>query len=489
MKASLFFISVGLFLVSCQPDPSENIKENQRLLNQDTLDSVSQESLDIQNLYNQVSLFIAGKKTTKFAQLQKKDYYKNYAETLNNSWKQTTSKNLSEISAWKEKNNLLLNDTLPVFYPFSGPDFLYANAFFEHSNTYIMVGLENPGKLPNLSKMSDGRISVYLYKLYHSLRYINQSGYFTTKQMQNDFTDSSMNGIIHLICFYLSRTDHHIGKISYVQIDNFGNEKEKKNFELENELINGIKILFFSNKSNSYKTIYYFPLDLSDINLQDHLGFVMFINNVGLKNTFLKSASYLLHEKEFSLLQDLILKQSNIILQDDSGISYENLKNADFSLKLFGNYNRTIGIFKKYYQENLHKALHDEQAPELPFKLGYNSWQNEMVLILATKGKGNAAKPITYMTEKEGVVFKVQIKSSWKKIDADASIFKGLPKVDYYFTDNLYKYTIGNFSSPESCGEYQKLANRKGFKDAFIVAFYKKNRISLEEAEKIMAEY
>jgi hypothetical protein len=50
----------------------------------------------------------------------------------------------------------------------------------------------------------------------------------------------------------------------------------------------------------------------------------------------------------------------------------------------------------------------------------------------------------------------------------------------------LYKYTIGNFSRAEDCEEYRKIAAQLGFKDAFIVAFYQKNRISLEEAERLM---
>jgi hypothetical protein len=490
MKIVLFCLAISLFFASCQPDPTEesDSKDNKNHISIkfNSPKDPPQEILDIKNLFNQVSLFLAGRKTDEFKALQKKDYYVNYKDKLDEAWKNGTAKNLENIKKWKQLNRLPVNDTIPLFYPFSGPDIVYANAFFPKAKTQILIGLENPGKLPNLSKMDDHQISLYLYNLYHSLRYINQAGYFTTSQMINDFSDSSLNGIIHLLCFYISKTNNHIGKIGSVQIDHYGTEKEKKNFEVADEYINGIKIEYFSNEYQIYKTLYYFPIDLSNGNLKDQLGFLMFLNKFGEKNTFLKSASYLLHDNDFSIIRDLILQQSGKILQDDSGIPFEIISNSGFSVQLYGNYSQTIKIFSKYYQPDLKKALNEQKNKPLPFKLGYNSWKNEMVLMYAEKSIVSANPPITYMTEKEGIVFKVQFKSSWKKIPPDAEVFKGMPKVDYYFKDNLYKYTIGSFSTEAECADYIKIAVKQGFTDAFVVAFYQKNRISLEEANQIV---
>jgi hypothetical protein len=490
MKAIFFLSLLVLIVLSCQPDER---KDNDQDLNDTSAIEPSREGqlekeMDPGNIYNQLGYFVSGKEATKFKNLQSKDFYINYSQKLDETWQQTTLPNLKSIENWVKENNLPLLDTLSVFYPFSGPDFLYANAFFPNAKTYILVGLENPGKLPNLAKMDDDQISIYLYKLYHSLRYINQNGYFTTSQMQSDFKDTSMNGIIHILMFYLAKSDYQINNINYIQVDDFGHEKEKKNFELESKLINGLKLHFYSEKSRESKVLYYFPFDLSDENMKDKLGFISFLSSFGLKNTFLKSASYLLHHPDFRLIQDLILKQSDKVLQDDSGLPYDELINSGFLVHLFGNYTYPTKTFEKYYQASLQKALTDSKSKELPFKLGYNSLKNEMVLMLARPGGSNINKPITYKTEKEGVVFKVQIKSSWKKIPLNSAVFKGLANVDYYYTDNLYKYTIGSFSSREACEEYIKIASVKGFKDAFVVAFYQKNRISLEEADRILKE-
>jgi len=487
MKTIVFFLTALILLVSCRPDnESENADNDSSSLKLNSSGEALLQELDVKNVFNQVSLFLAGRKSEAYKSIQSKDYYINYKNKLEEAWKNGTAKNLINIKKWEKSNRILLNDTIPLLYPFSGPDFLYGDAFFPQSKIQILIGLENPGKLPNIAKMDDASISLYLYNLYHSLRYINQAGYFATSQMINDFSDSSLNGIIHLLCFYISKTNNHIGKISSVQIDQFGNEKEKKNFELDNELINGIKIDYYSIDYKVFKSLYYFPVDISDENMKDQLGFLMFINKFGQKNTFLKSASYLLHDKEFSIFRDLVMQQSKSILQDDSGIPYEVLLNAGFSVQLYGNYSRTIEAFAKKFQPDLKEALSKQKDAPLPFKLGYNSWKNEMVLMYVEKNPLEFNQPITYMTEKEGVVYKVQIKSSWKKIPEDSRVFKGLPKVGYYFKDNLYKYTIGSFSTEAECDNYIKIATSKGFKDAFVVAFYQKNRISLEEANQIV---
>jgi hypothetical protein len=489
MKGFSILLLSLIGLLACQPETDESPDNKApNAGSSKNLKETNKTDEEANNPFNQIALFIAGRESPQFKNIQGRDYYINYKAKLNDSWKQVTAQNLKNIKKWYTDNQIPVYDSLPLFYPFSGPDFLYAHTFFPNTKTQLFIGLENPGKLPNLAKMDDEQISAYLYKLYHSLRFINQNGYFTTSQMQDDFKDPSMNGVIHLLCFYLSKTGHRIAKISFVHIDNFGNEKEKKNFELETELVNGLKIIYFSDKFTETRTLYYFPFDLSDRNIKDHLGFIAFLSSFGPKNTFMKSASYLLHDKEFSLIQDLIVKQSDKIIQDDSGLPYAWLVHSGFSVQLFGKYTNTIPIFSKYFQPDLKRIVDEGKARDLQFKLGYNSLKNEMVLMYASKKRGEINRPITYKTEKEGVVFKVQIKSSWKKIPADAAIFKGLPKIDYYHTDNLYKYTIGNFSTPEACEDYRKLAVRYGFTDAFVVAFYQKNRISLEEAERIMKE-
>lgn len=80
------------------------------------------------------------------------------------------------------------------------------------------------------------------------------------------------------------------------------------------------------------------------------------------------------------------------------------------------------------------------------------------------------------------IVFKVQFASTSVQRPPDATEFKGLQNVEYYFHDGLYKYTVGRETSLEAAAALQARVQRAGFKDAFVVAFQNNERISPAEA-------
>ena len=63
----------------------------------------------------------------------------------------------AKIRAWSSAK---LTAPSPVlFYMFSGPDFLYADAFFPSATTYVMVGLEPVGTIPDLMRLPRGSVA------------------------------------------------------------------------------------------------------------------------------------------------------------------------------------------------------------------------------------------------------------------------------------------------------------------------------------------
>ena len=74
----------------------------------------------------------------------------------------------------------------------------------------------------------------------------------------------------------------------------------------------------------------------------------------------------------------------------------------------------------------------------------------------------------------------------WDKVSFDDKMFEGFPDVDYYFDGSYYKYTIGKEYDEADCDYLVKMAVNKGHTDAFIVAFYQGNRITLDEAAEIL---
>ncbi len=337
-----------------------------------------------------VANFIAGIESSTLKDLQDNETYKAYTAHIDTVWKKIEEENLLQIRVWRSENNVAeKEDTGAVFYPFSGPDILYANAFFPDANNYVMIGLEKIGNIPIVDKFKDSTfVYSYLENLLYSLRYTNKVGYFVTRQMQSDFANRNLDGVVHILLFYLARTHHKIVDIERITTDAFGNLKVRKS---ENESkINGIRIKFTDKDKSKIQSLCYFPFDLSDDNLAKNTEFLFFLNSLGKKITYTKSASYILHRNEFSILRKLILQQSKKILQDDTGIPYELVKNQGFKIDLFGNYTKTITDFKFEFQADLKNDLDSQTVRKyLPFKIGYNAWYNETVLIYAKQKTEN----------------------------------------------------------------------------------------------------
>ena len=82
----------------------------------------------------------------------------------------------------------------------------------------------------------------------------------------------------------------------------------------------------------------------------------------------------------------------------------------------------------------------------------------------------------------ESVVYKVQIYTAIQ--EENLSAIKGNP-VSFFLEGNLYKFTIGKETTIESAKKMQMLAKNNGYKDAFVIAFFKGKKISLQEAREI----
>jgi len=89
-------------------------------------------------------------------------------------------------------------------------------------------------------------------------------------------------------------------------------------------------------------------------------------------------------------------------------------------------------------------------------------------------------------TKKQEVVFKVQFYTSPVKKPLNAQEFSKLNAVDVYFHGGLYKYTVGNEKTMQDAVSLQKKMHSTGYKDAFVVAFLNGERISPNEAVKIL---
>jgi len=97
-------------------------------------------------------------------------------------------------------------------------------------------------------------------------------------------------------------------------------------------------------------------------------------------------------------------------------------------------------------------------------------------------------KPVETVKENadsSGLVFRVQIETSDRKIALNSSRFKGL-EVFEYEENNIFKYCTGTYKNDlAGAKNYKNELIEKGFNHAFVAAFLNGERISIEKAIKL----
>jgi len=112
----------------------------------------------------------------------------------------------------------------------------------------------------------------------------------------------------------------------------------------------------------------------------------------------------------------------------------------------------------------------------------YKKQIDDNTVVEVKKPKPKPTKPKTRIVK--GVDFRVQIASGTKKLKTAPYNFKGLKGIDRIKIGAHHKYYYGKTSDYMKAKEMQKMAQKKGFTSAFVVAFKKDKKISVKEALK-----
>lgn len=83
------------------------------------------------------------------------------------------------------------------------------------------------------------------------------------------------------------------------------------------------------------------------------------------------------------------------------------------------------------------------------------------------------------------LTYRVQFLVSSKELKEGDKDFKGVTGYKMYQQGGSYRYTMGNESTIKRATTIQSDLRKKGFKDAFVIAFYKGQRITLQEAREL----
>src|SRR2546423_4738326 len=146
--------------------------------------------------------------------------WQRHARFFDAAFGQLEQRQLSRTRAWTGVNLAAPKPTM--FYMFSGPDFLYADAFFPTATTYVLSALEPPGSIPDLTRLPRGGVGAALYSVERSLSSILSFSFFITKQMKTDLHTGQINGTLPVLYVFLARSGKTIRSVTPVALDDKG---------------------------------------------------------------------------------------------------------------------------------------------------------------------------------------------------------------------------------------------------------------------------
>jgi hypothetical protein len=311
--------------------------------------------------------------------------WQKHARYFNSVFARADSNTLAKVRAFSNEHLPDKHNTL--LYLFSGPDFLFATSFFPSATTYVLAGLEPVGTIPQLNSLGAAAVDGSLRNVETSLSSLLSFSFFLTKNMKTQLREGPVYGTLPVLYVFLARTGKTIQNVSFVNLD------EKGNFRVPDEGTNpgkarrsaaqGVKIVF-SQGNGPRQTLYYFNTNLAD-GAVERSGFLSFCEKLGPADSFIKSASYLLHSGSFTKARAFLLNHSAAIVQDDSGIPFGYFDPKKWRLQAFGRYVGPISRFARHDQPRLTPLFNAGNAIPLDFGIGYRWRRNESNLMLAVK--------------------------------------------------------------------------------------------------------
>lgn len=393
------YIFLLLLLVGCASN-GEHKEDQQQKPGADSilLDSVplvpveAAPVLKVNDTLNAIASLIAGSADSSmvFSAVLKNKHYASFSSSFSKRWNDFDTTRILKLTDFRTKElGTEIKHEQTLFYPFSGPDILYANVFFPDVQKYILIGLEPVGTLPDFRKSYEDSLERYYSKLNTSLHAILKFSFFRTESMSKDLKNTEVDGTLHLLLLFLNRTGNDIVSARPMTIDSLGNTVYLNSFpELKtaNLKTRGVQIQF-KTPDNAVKELNYFSLNLADVGLKTNPGFKIYLEKMENFNTYLKGASYLLHKTYFSEVRNVILNGSSTIVQDDSGIAFKYFSEmtSKWDYKLYGEYTKPISLFKNAYQKGLDSLYKTKGASPLGFGIGYNFKDKNSNLMVAKR--------------------------------------------------------------------------------------------------------
>jgi hypothetical protein len=365
-------------------------------------ENISQGRTPEENYYNLSAHYIAGipiESNDAIKKLTASREYHSFRKSAGSMWSGYQKRNLSKIHEFQEQYLSRIQGDV-VFYPFSGPDILNALAFFPRAGTFIMVGMEPPGGFVDVVKLGAGNSVQGLIGLRESVRQILGHNFFHTKIMKRNVGTTALTSVASIMQFFIVRSGFHVASVRNITFSPEGDiiadtaRKSTSGAESKGAVTvypKAVEIVFHKPGSAEMKKVIYVKADMADSSFYRYRGFIKYLLAKSDYITILKAASYLMFRRQFDDVRNIILNNSQIVVQDSSGIPYHFFKDGRWDITFFGRYVQPIPLFAVRHQSNLADDMSKgRNRQRLPFYYGYTSTRSTGAHLIIARKKSNA---------------------------------------------------------------------------------------------------
>ncbi len=319
------------------------------------------------------------------------DAWKEHQKWMTAQWAEVRGR-IKTVEGWRDHELKIANaQKKTLLYPFSGPDFFNAYAFFPDHSRYIFFSLERPGALPDLESVTTLQFAKLLTDVRSAFRDIFERNYFITSYMNKQLTTPWVRGTVPVMATMMALMNRRIVRIE--PIDLFP-ELTKAYDTLEEKrprlTLRGVRMEFSNPSAAGVQQLYYFSLDATDKALEYYPDFINWVGQNRPASALIKSASYLLHDGQFSKTRTMLLESADLLIQDDTGIPFRYINQSPWQVKLYGKYHKPIKPMGYGYQKDLDSAFKANiPTSDLPFPFGYHWRASQSGLIFASKERNS----------------------------------------------------------------------------------------------------
>lgn len=322
---------------------------------------------------DELASHIVGQDTASYKDEAKKTILKQHAQALLDMKKSYEDRNLIKMRLWRDEHLIpITNASRAVFYPFSGPDVVNVLTFYPSDPVYVMIGQERVGNFQGLKNWNKELTDKQLKSVRKGIESLFVRSYFKTLDMSSDFSTGGTDGIIPGVLVMLKLMNKKVLNVQWVSLNDNGQVTYVDPKETAHKTHIGVEFTIQDPVLQKDQKIYYFREDLSNKSYAKNQALQNFLRSLGNTNTLVKSASYLMHMKEFTEIRGTVLGISKLVVQDDTGVPFKNYLDQKWKYLLFGDYSGPYGdaSFTIYKQPQLLKA-YKEMAKPMNFRFGY----------------------------------------------------------------------------------------------------------------------